>query len=177
MTVCPSCAAENIPGDDHCSKCGQPLCDLHLPMPESAVERSLLTERVSVLKPNKPVTVEADTPVGEVLRMLVNENIGSLIVVQNDEPTGIFSERDALMKLNVEAAALSERPVREFMTPAPETLVESAKLVFALQRMDVGGYRHLPIVDDDGKLTGIVSVRDILRYLASALTAAATSDS
>jgi CBS domain-containing protein len=57
------------------------------------------------------------------------------------------------------------------MTAAPETLPVDAKVAFALQRMDVGGYRHLPIVDDAGTVTGIISVRDILKYLAAKLAA------
>jgi CBS domain-containing protein len=175
MIDCPSCGAANIPGVDECKKCGQPLSDLHLPTPASVVEQNLLKDRVSVLEPKKPITIDPGMPVRDVMRMMVDQNIGSLIVVQDGSPVGIFSERDALMKLNVDAHTLGDRPVSDFMTPAPETLEANAKLGFALQRMDAGGYRHLPIVDDAGKLTGMVSVRDILRYLAKALTAASTA--
>ncbi len=171
MINCPSCDAENIPGVDECTECGQALTDLHLPMPDSAIKQSLLTDRVSVLGPKTPITIKPEMQVQEVIRMMVDENIGSVIVVQEGAPIGIFSERDALMKLNVDYAKYRERPVSEFMTSAPQTLEADAKLVFALQRMDIGGYRHLPIVGEQGELTGIVSVRDILRYLAKALTA------
>lgn len=171
MIDCPSCGAENIPGDDECSECGQPLSDLHLQTPESELERNLLTDRVSVLGPKEPITIAPEMRVRDVLRMMVDQNIGCLIVAENGKPIGIFSERDALMKLNVDVATLGDRPVKDFMTLAPQTLEANAKLVFALQRMDVGGYRHLPIVDDQGKLTGIVSVRDILQYLAKGITA------
>jgi len=175
MIDCPSCGAENIPGDDECSECGQPLSDLHLQTPATELERNLLADRVSVLDPKQPITIEPSIPVRDVLRMMVDQNIGCLIVAENGTPVGIFSERDALMKLNVEASKLGDQPVSEFMTRSPQTLEANAKLVFALQRMDVGGYRHLPIVDDDGKLTGIISVRDILQYLAKGVTAAGTT--
>lgn len=171
MIDCPSCGTENIPGEDECSQCGQPLSDLYLQTPESELERNLLTDRVSVLEPKEPLTIEAGMRVRDVLRMMVDKKIGCLIVVEDGKPIGIFSERDALMKLNVDVSESGDRPVRDFMTPAPQTLEANAKLVFALQRMDVGGYRHLPIVDDHGELTGIVSVRDILQYLAKAVTA------
>ena len=69
------------------------------------------------------------------------------------------------MSLNTEASALGDRPVSGFMTAPPETLEPDAKVAFAVQRMAVGGYRHIPIVGGGGELGGIVSVRDILRYL------------
>ena len=51
------------------------------------------------------------------------------------------------------------------MTLSPRTLVADAKVAFALKEMDLGGYRHIPIVDDESRLTGVVSIRDVLRYL------------
>ena len=83
---------------------------------------------------------------------------------------GIFSERDALVRLNVRATELGHLPVSQFMTPAPETIDEEAEIAFALQKMDVGGYRHLPVVDG-GRVTGIISIRDILQYISAHLEA------
>ena len=172
MTICPSCGTENIEGVDECDECGQSLADMHLDGPLLQVERSLLTDRVGLLGPKTPITVAADTPVQKVLRMMVDRSIGCLIVVRNDEPVGIFSERDALFELNVDAKELGDQPVGKYMTSNPQTLQESAKIAFAVHRMDLGGYRHIPIVGENGHLTGIISVRDILRYLASKLQAA-----
>ena len=169
--TCPYCGAENIDGVDDCAECGQPLSDAYLADPSTTVEQSLLTDHVDVLSPKKPIAISAQTPVRDVLRMLVDRGIGCLIVADEGKPVGIFSERDALVKLNTNAASLGDRPVSEFMTTAPETLEIGAKVAFAVQRMEVGGYRHLPIVGDAGELTGIISVRDILRYLTEKLTA------
>ncbi|REK10014.1 MAG: CBS domain-containing protein [Planctomycetota bacterium] len=169
MIVCPYCASENIAGSDHCVGCGQPLDDTHLAPPSSPVEESLLRDRVSALSPPEPITVDASTPVGEVLKLIVDRRIGCVVVAEGKRPLGIFSERDALRKLNVSAPALSSHPVSEFMTPKPQTLVASAKIAFAVQRMDLGGYRHLPIVDREGDLVGIISARDILRHLTEAM--------
>lgn len=167
--TCPSCGGENIDGVVDCISCGQPLSDLTLSEPSTAVERSLLVDRVAVLAPKPAIHVDPATPMSEVLTMLVARDIGCVVVAESGKPVGVFSERDALMKLGANAAALRDRPVSEFMTAPAETLEVSAKLAFALQRMDVGGYRHLPIVDDQGVLTGIISVRDILGYLADKL--------
>ena len=165
MLNCPFCCGENIEGADFCEECGQPLDDAHLTTPATEVEQSLLRDRVSALAPKPPVTVAPSTPVGDVLRLIVERNIGCVIVVDGDEPLGIFSERDALHKLNTEAPQLIGRPVSEFMTAHPQTLVADAKIAYAVQRMDLGGYRHVPIVGERGELVGIISARDILRHL------------
>jgi CBS domain-containing protein len=170
MILCPYCGSENIEGVDDCEECGQPLSDTHLAPPGTEVERSMLRDRIGVLVPKRPITVTPGTPVGEVLRLMVKNEIGCVVVAEENRLLGIFSERDALRKLNADAMQLSARPVSEFMTPNPQTLVADAKLAFAVQRMDLGGYRHLPIVGQQGELVGIISARDIIRHLTDNLT-------
>ena len=165
MINCPYCGCENIAGDDLCEECGQPLTETHLSTPSNEVEQALLKDRVSVLNPKKPLTVPPQTPVSQVLKMMVENHIGCIIIAEKAKPVGIFSERDALRKLNVESKSLGARPVSDFMTPQPQTLVANAKIAYAVQRMALGGYRHLPIVADNGELIGIISARDIIRYL------------
>ncbi len=169
MTLCPNCNAENIEGTDNCVDCGQPLDDTTLPPPKNEVERTLLQDHISVLAPNTPIAVDPTTPLGDVLRLMVNRNIGCVIVAEGQQPVGIFSERDALHKVNTEAKAYSDRPVSEFMTPKPETEVADAKIAFAVRRMDLGSYRHLPIVSENGDLVGTISARDILRHLTETM--------
>ena len=168
--ICPFCGTENIAGVDDCEECGQSLIDAHLPEPVTDVEHSLLTDRVDVLAPKVPVAVDFDTPVREALRTMVDRHIGCLVVAAGGKPVGIFSERDALQKVHANATAFGDRPVGDFMTRTPDTLEIGAKVAFAVQRMDVGGYRHIPLVDHFGTLTGIISVRDILQYLTDKLT-------
>lgn len=166
MSSCILCGKQNMDGADLCESCGQPLSDMHLPPPATIVERSLLRDHVRTLEPRrKVITVAPDRPVGEVIDLLVQHKIGCVVVEEQGRPVGVFSERDALRKINVDIAAMERQPVSEFMTPQPETLDEDAKIAFAVQRMDLGSFRHVPIVDQQGELAGIISVRDILRYL------------
>ncbi len=58
------------------------------------------------------------------------------------------------------------------MTPDPETLSIDDKIAYALHMMDLGGYRHIPVRDEFDKISGVVSVRDILRYITEDLVAA-----
>ncbi len=164
MTLCPYCEAENIEGTDECERCGQSLTELSIPVPATPIEADLMRDRIRALDPKTPTTVSPKTPVGDVMQQMIEEKIGCVMVTDGEKLVGIFSERDALMRLGTEAARLLGRPVSQFMTPSPVTLEAKHKIAFALQKMNVGGYRHLPIFSKN-KLTGVISIRDILLYL------------
>jgi CBS domain-containing protein len=168
MMICPFCKAENIDGVDECEHCQQPLEFLSKPRAGSLIEHSILKDRVFKLGPRKPLTVSPRTTVAEVLRLMVARAVGCVIVGDEQTLVGIFTERDALVKLNVDVEALGHHPVSEFMTASPETIAHDAPIAFALHKMDIGGYRHIPVLTD-GKPTGVISVRDILRYIAEDL--------
>lgn len=165
MITCPFCGAENTEGADLCDECEHSLTSVGLREPASAVERGLLKDRIDVLRPRKPYTVAPDATVGETLKFMIERGVGCLVVVEGDRLLGIFSERDALLRLNVDAAKMADRPISEVMTVNPATLKSRDKIAYALHRMNVGGFRHVPILDDDGRLVGVISIRDILSYL------------
>ncbi len=173
MITCPYCDFENIEGDDVCAQCGQPIDELHLPDPSTLVERSLLNDRVGALNPKTTVVVAPDTSVAHVLQTLVNQGIGCVFVVEGDKMVGVFSERDALLRLNTDASNYANMPISEFMTKNPQSLESDAKIAFAVRMMDQGGYRHVPVVDENQHPTGVISARDILRYLAEKMTGSA----
>ena len=169
LLPCPFCDAEVIEGADTCDACGQPLTESHLPIPATGVERALLGDRVRLFQGRQPMVVSPSMPVREVLRLLVDNKIGCVLVADQGKLAGIFTERDALLKLGERAAELGGRPVAEFMTSKVESLPPTAKIAFAVHRMDQGGYRHVPVVDEQGRAVGIFSVRDILSYLTRKL--------
>ena len=163
MISCPFCGAENLQGADICDDCQHSLTDLSIPVPETPVERGLLKDRIEVLPPRKPQTVSLGTTVGEVLQKMVDQKIGCVIVVDGEQVRGIFTERDALTRLGAEVDTMRDRPVESLMTPDPIALDSKDKIAFALHKMHVGGYRHVPIFADE-KLMGVISIRDILNY-------------
>lgn len=165
MIACPYCGSENTEGADICSDCQHSLTDLSHPSLTTTVERGLMKDRISALEPNSPLTVSPQTSIGEVLSQMIAASIGCVMIVEGDELLGIFSEYDAVRKVNSDAAAMAERPISSVMTSNPITLEAKDKIAFALHKMHVGGYRHLPIMTK-GKLTGVISIRDILNYLA-----------
>jgi CBS domain-containing protein len=170
--LCPYCEAENMEGTDECQACGEALTELSRHIPASHVEADLLRDRIERLWPKSPTTVAPDASVGDVLKLMVDQEIGCVMVVDKGKLVGIFSERDALMKLNTDAAKSMQRPISQFMTANPVTLETNDKIAYALHKMNVGGYRHMPILFQ-GKLAGVISIRDILRYLAERIEAAA----
>jgi CBS domain-containing protein len=171
LIPCPYCDQEVIEGADECESCGQPLTEFNLPVPASGLERALLTDRVRLFQGRQPLIVSPTMPVREVLRLMVDNKVGCVAVVDKGKLAGIFTERDVLLKLGERAAELGGQPVSEFMTAKVESLPPTAKIAFAVHRMDLGGYRHIPVTNAEGEPTGIFSVRDILSYLTRKLAA------
>ena len=163
--ICPNCGHDNLPGAEECSRCQQDMTQLDRPTAQDRVERSLMEDHVSVLGPRTPVTVSPTATVALALRVMLHSDVGALLVVEGDgRLAGIFSERDLLLKATGLGEPFTDLPVRRFMTPDPETVTPEDTLAFALHKMDVGGYRHLPVVKD-GKPSGVISVRDMLRHI------------
>lgn len=160
--ICPHCSYDNLPGSEECARCQQDLTQLDQPVAQDRVQRSLMEDPVSTLRPRPPVTVRPDTPVHEAMATMLANNIGALLVLDDQgRLAGILSERDLLAKVAGAVFPGDPRTVRDFMTPNPETVVATDTLAFALCKMDIGGYRHLPIVDE-GRPVGVISVRDML---------------
>ena len=163
--ICPHCGYDNLPGSEECSNCLMDLTQLDRPIAHTQIERSLMEDPVSVLHPKRPITVRPTATVCEAMHIMLDQDIGALLIVGSDgKLLGIFSERDLLTKVAGLHDPFADLPVQQFMTPGPETVTPTDTLAFALHKMDVGGYRHLPVLKD-GKPTGVISVRDMLRHI------------
>ena len=163
--ICPSCCHKNLPGDEVCKHCKQPLTPFDLPHPENPVERSVMCDQVSTLKQNPPVTITHRATVAETLARMMETNVGAILIVDEaGRLAGIFSERDLLKKIVGVLTDYETLPITQFMTPRPECVATTDTLNFVLQKMDAGGYRHVPVLED-GKPVSIISVRDMLRFL------------
>jgi len=163
--ICPACGHDNFPGREHCGNCLHDLTQLDRPVSRDRVERSLMEDPVSVLQPRKAVTVTPEATVGDAIRIMLEQDIGAVLVVAADgRLVGIFSERDLLTRVAGQVTDYANRPVSEFMTADPETVRPTDTLAFALHKMDGGGYRHLPVLKD-GHPLGMLSVRDMLGHI------------
>jgi CBS domain-containing protein len=163
--ICPHCSHDNLPGSEQCCNCQHDLTQLDRPTAQDRVERSLMDDPVRALRPRPAVTLPPTATVGQAIQTMLAHNVGALLIVDAaGRLLGIFSERDLLTKVAGTQADYAERAVREFMTAGPEAVREDDTLAFALHKMDVGGYRHVPVVKD-GQPLGMLSVRDMLRHI------------
>jgi CBS domain-containing protein len=163
--ICPTCGFDNVPGAEECSHCCGDLTQLDRPMAQNRVERSLMEDPVSVLQPRAPVTLLPTATVGEAMQTMLAGDVGALLVVDTTgKLVGIFSERDLLTRVAGLRGDYADLPVQQFMTPDPDSVNPGVSLAFAMHKMDLGGYRHLPIVHG-GKPVGVISVRNMLRHI------------
>ena len=93
------------------------------------------------------------------------EMIGALLIVDGQgQLVGIFSERDLLKRIVDIQGDYDNLPITQFMTPRPESVATTDTLNFVLQKMDGGGYRHVPVLEN-GIPVSIISARDMLRFI------------
>jgi CBS domain-containing protein len=163
--ICPHCAFDNFAGSEQCENCQADLTQLDRPVAQDRVERSLMEDPVSQLHPQQAVVLPPTATVKQAIHVLLSNDIGAVLIVDEvGQLLGIFSERDLLTKVANPLVDHTTRPVKDFMTPNPQTVRASDTLAFVLHQMDVGGYRHLPVLKD-GQALGMISVRDMLRHI------------
>ena len=124
----------------------------------------LLTSPISELTLNAPIVVDAGDSVADAVQAMIDRHIGCALVQKAGRLVGIFTERDVLRRVVPHDDNRSAK-VESVMTPQPDTLNASATIAYALNKMSLGGFRHIPVVDAAGKLTGVLSVRDIVDFL------------
>jgi CBS domain-containing protein len=128
------------------------------------LDNRTIREPLRILNPRSPLSVAPSATMRDAMAIMREHHVGCVLVVEHEQLVGILTERDLLLKM--ESADLAE-PVARFMTPDPETLELDDPIVWALNRMSVGGYRHVPLVDRIGRPVGILSVKDIVHYIVA----------
>ena len=114
-------------------------------------------------KGNEVIGVPPTATVYEAIEQMVENNCGSLLVMQKDNIAGIFTERDYLRKVALQGRTSENTPVQEVMT-SPVIVVEAgAEVDEALAMMTDRRIRHLPVVED-GRVIGVVSIGDLVKH-------------
>lgn len=107
------------------------------------------------------ITVDKNTILYEIAKIMTEKNIGSVIVVENGKPVGIITERDIVRAIG--KGKKLDTKAEEIMTASLITIKEDSPVTGALALMRQFNIRHLPVVNDKGELTGVISIRDIAR--------------
>ena len=111
-----------------------------------------------------PATVNLSATVEDAVRMMIDKAVGAVAVIdEQGVVAGMFTERDVLAKFALSRRDPKQTPVRELMSPMVEMATEQTSASEALEVMIERHYRHMPIVDDQGKVLGICSIRNILQ--------------
>ena len=102
----------------------------------------------------------------EAARYMVEHGVGSVLVMDEGQLRGIFTERDALRIFVATRRNPDFTRLADVMTGAPQTLLSEATPEDAARQMAAGNFRHLPVVDGDGRIVGVVSQRDLIALRA-----------
>ncbi|MBW8310911.1 MAG: CBS domain-containing protein [Rhizobium sp.] len=113
-------------------------------------------------KPGKLVTVPKEAPVLEVVRLMAEHHIGSVLVMQGAELIGIATERDYARKVILQGRSSADTPVVQIMSSPVVTVTPTDTAQTCMSMMTQRRIRHLPVMDE-GKVVGLVSIGDLVK--------------
>jgi len=120
------------------------------------------------------VAVSPDTPAVEVARIMGEKNVGSVVIVTGDNrPVGVITDRDLTIRVMAQEKNPGEVRAEDIQTRDVITFQDSMGIYEAIQKMTAEGIRRMPVVDDTGRLIGIVTMDDIIRMLGEEMAAIA----
>ncbi|HKE12297.1 MAG TPA: CBS domain-containing protein [Myxococcota bacterium] len=135
-------------------------------------DKRLLREPLSVLPVRKPIVLAADCSVTDAIRAMQREHRGVVLITEDGTPEsalrGIFTERDVLLRVTGRGRNPATLRLSEVMTENPERLIEDSSIAWVLNKMHLGGFRHVPVVDTLDRPVFVISVRDVVEFLVEA---------
>ncbi len=129
------------------------------------LEEALAEESVTAIQHEPYESIPPDTTVKAAVKKLAGLHIACLLVEQQGNLSGVFSDRDVLDKVALQYEELQDRPVSEVMTKNPVYVYETDSAAAALAVMVVSGHRHVPVLNVRDKLVGIVSPQRVSAFL------------
>ena len=132
----------------------------------------LLREPLAAFPRQRVITLSPNDTVTEAIRAMQREHRGCVLVTDDgtsdSKLTGIFTERDVLFRIVDRGQNPASLAIGEVMTSGPETLSVRSSVAEVLSKMSVGGFRHVPVVDDEHRPACVISVRDVVSFLVDA---------
>ncbi len=162
--VCPYCGHQNIEGVDHCDECMQDLTVFDVPRPTGGLQQRLMEDTVNKMKFDRLVIVKPTDTLAHAVSRIKSIGIGQALVVENGKLVGILTERDLLQKIAGREVDLERIAVSSVMTTQPDAVEEREPIRVVINKMAVGGYRHVPILRQ-GQPVGIISAHAIANYI------------
>lgn len=113
----------------------------------------------------KVICVDESSSIKNVINIMQTKRIGSIVVTHEGQLSGIVTERDILMKVIRLIDDLENTPVTKVMTSDPQSLRKEDEIAYILNNMHVGGYRHIPIVNEVGEPVSMISIKDVVSWI------------
>lgn len=113
------------------------------------------------IEPVTIITIKPEATLAEAAALLSERRIGAVVVSSDGrKPDGILSERDIVRQLGARGPSILGTPISEVMTKNVQTCTTGDDALGVLERMTAGRFRHLPVVDADGNMVGVISIGD-----------------
>lgn len=116
----------------------------------------------AVMRPEHLVVADAKQSVRDVVHLMAKHDANAVMITEHGILTGIFTEHDATFSVLAADVDADATPVSEVMTHNPMTIAPDHPFVHALHMMYEGGFRHVPVVDQDRRPIGLVAATDAL---------------
>lgn len=136
----------------------------------SALSVDSFRQPIEKLFSKKAICVDVGQTVGEVLALMRQHAFGAVVVTRKGVLVGIITERDLLTKVIGVVDDFANMKVTDAMTEDPISLRKEDAIVYVMHNMQLGGYRHVPIVDEDDRPVSVVSIKDVVRFVLSHFT-------
>ncbi len=116
-----------------------------------------------------PPAVKTDATVMDAVELMAEAGVGAVAVMEKDQLRGIFTERDVMLRVVLKNRNAARTHVSEVMTSPPQTVTDDLPMEEALNFLLEKHIRHLPIVDREGRLLAMLSLRNLLEHMVEHL--------
>ncbi len=142
------------------------------PKQRSGFDAKLIQQPLEALPVRPPIVFGPGATVTEAMRAMQREHRGCVVITDDgtarSKVSGIFTERDVLFRIVDRGRNPAALPLSEVMTPDPEVVPVKSTIAYVLNLMSIGGFRHVPVVDEEHRPAFLVSVRDVVEFLVEA---------
>ncbi len=166
---CPDCGFENPEGTDRCEKCFHSLMQRDIPhaRKEDVIRMTLLNKPVSELLTGLDLRVcSPSDSVSKLAKMFQKDKKNYALVYEKKKMVGVVSNRDILLRAAGIYKDLSKVTVGQIMTKNPGFVRPEDPIAFAVNKMAMGGHRHVPVLRANGTPVSILLIKDVLRHLS-----------
>lgn len=135
--------------------------------PRITTDEAIFNRPIRDLNYHPPRCVQQTAKLVEAVGLMKRYSVGAIMIQEGEKLIGILSERDILRKVLGTDVDLNQATVEQYMTRNPEVLKLDDSIAYVLHTMQIGGFRHVPLVDEEQRPVGIVSIKDVNEYIVS----------